>query len=343
MNLLLGLDGGGSKTLALLADADGRLLGRGTAGASNYQGVGAPAAQAALEQAIAAAFVEAGLSLTLPQAACFGLAGVGRPEDKAMLRAWLDWRLPGVPVAIVNDAELILAAGTPAGWGVGLICGTGSIALGRAADGRMARAGGWGYLLGDEGSGYDVGRAALRAVMRSYDGRNPQTALTPAVLAHWGLTAPPDLVTRVYQPPLHPADLAALAMVVETTAAQGDEVARGILREAGGELALAARAVIRGLNLPEPTPCALAGGVIIKGQAMQALFLAAAEALGLQLDPVTPVVEPAQGALRLARWLVESVESLSPREPGPALISGSGGDHIACGEPGSELRASQSC
>lgn len=301
---ILGIDGGGSKTLALVADGDLRVLGRGSAGPSNYQSVGIARAQTALDDAIARAVAAAGLTAPIFQAACIGMAGVDRPADRTLLQAWADHRLPRVPLAIVNDAQLVLAAGTPAGWGAALICGTGSIAYGQDAAGRQARAGGWGHVLGDEGSGYAVGQAALQAIMRAFDGRAPATALTAAVLGHWGLAAPPDLVHRVYREPVAPADLAALAPFVEAAAVAGDAVADAILADAGRELALAVAAVIRALHLPLPVPAALAGGLIVKGDTLRQYFLAAAQAAGLDLAPITLVTEPAQGALRLAERLL---------------------------------------
>ena len=159
--LLLGLDGGGSKTLALLADAEGRVIGRGIAGASNYQNIGETAAWAALDTAIAAAFADAGLEPSAVAAVGLGLAGVDRPEDRALFEGWAARRFGGAPVVIANDAELVLAAGTPDGWGIALISGTGSIVFGRSPQGEMARAGGWGHIMGDEGSGYAIGVEAL--------------------------------------------------------------------------------------------------------------------------------------------------------------------------------------
>ncbi|MCX6030677.1 MAG: N-acetylglucosamine kinase [Chloroflexi bacterium] len=304
--LLIGIDGGGSKTVALLANADLHILGRGVAGPSNYQGIGADAAQAALGAAIAAAFTDAGLAPQPVAALCLGLAGMDRPADRDLFAGWAGRVLPDARATFVNDAELVLAAGTPGGWGVALICGTGSIAIGRDAAGRTARAGGWGYLLGDEGSGYAIGLAALRAVMCAYDGRGPRTVLTQAVLARWELAAPPALVPKVYQGRARPGDIAALATLVESAAAGGDETARRILNEAGLALALAVGAVVQELDLPRPTPCAQAGSVIVKGQVMAATFLDAARGLGLDLAPVTLVTEPAEGALRLARVLLKT-------------------------------------
>lgn len=304
--LIVGLDGGGSKTLALLADRAGAVLGRGVAGPSNYQAVGAVAAGAALAAAIAAAFSDANLPPIPLQALCLGLAGVDRSDDQAMVRAWAAQHAPGAALRIANDAELVLADGTPAGWGVALICGTGSIAYARRPDGRMARAGGWGYLIGDEGSGYAIGVSALQAVLRDHDGRGPRTALTPTVLAHWGLSSPNALVGQVYRSNLSRADIAALAALVDAAGANGDGVAQRILAAAADELALAARAAMQALQMAGSTPCALAGSVIVKGRLLRDLFSAASAGQGLALTPLNLVAEPALGALRLARQLLDA-------------------------------------
>jgi len=174
---LLGVDGGGSKAAALLADGQGRMVGRGLAGPSNYHGIGTAAASTALRAALSAALAQAEVELASVRALCLGLAGVARPADKVWLEAWLAERAPGIPAMIVNDTDLMLAGGTPDEWGVALICGTGSNVYGRDRQGRVARAGGWGYLLGDEGSGYAIGLAALQAILRAADGRAPQTQL----------------------------------------------------------------------------------------------------------------------------------------------------------------------
>ena len=297
---VLGIDGGGSKTLALVAAAGGEILGRGEAGPSNYQVIGLEVALASLEAATEAALASAGRERDDLAAACVGLAGVARPEDRERLAAWAAYYLPRVPMTIANDAQLVLAAGTPHGWGVALICGTGSIALGRSPDGRNARAGGWGYLLGDEGSGYAIGLACLRAVLRAYDGRGPHTELVRPVLAHYGLDDPGGLVSRTYGAAAGPAQIAALAGLVDAAALAGDAVAFDIIRDAGSELALAVRAVVRSLELAGSVPCGLAGGVIVRGTALRAAFIDAAAALDCDLAPVALVPEPATGAVSLA-------------------------------------------
>lgn len=302
MSYLIGVDGGGSKTTALIAGMDGDILGRGSSASSNYRTVGIQNACASLDEALRAAFADA----TLPpeagrvRMACFGLAGIDRPGDQAPLQAWVERHWPGMPFEFVSDARLVLAAGTPEGWGIEVICGTGSIVYGRDPDGMMARAGGWGYLLGDEGSGYDIGLTALRCVARAADGRGPQTMLTELILAHWSLRSANDLIGYVYRPQVSETGIAALAVLVESAARQGDSVAQNILQQAGRELAMAVQVVSRRLQLPEPTPCALAGGMMVRGELISQEFLAAAGVLNLQLFPVQWVSEPAIGAIRLA-------------------------------------------
>lgn len=302
MNYLIGVDGGGSKTSAILARMDGRISGRGSGGSSNYHAVGIETACASLDAALHAAFRDAALDSdpALVRMACFGLAGVDRPEDQAPLRAWAARSWPGMPVMFVSDARLVLAAGTPDGWGIGVVSGTGSIVYGRNPQGQTARAGGWGYLLGDEGSGYDIALHALRSVMRAADGRAPQTALSDLILAHWSLAKAQDLVSFIYRPVVTKTDIAALAVLVEQAASQGDPVARGILGHAAHELALAASVVFNHLELPSPTPCALVGGVLTRGNVVVEEFSASARELGMQLSPLQQVIEPALGAVWLA-------------------------------------------
>ena len=308
-DLLIGIDGGGSQTLALLADAHGAILGRGYGGCANYQSVGFPAAAQALSDSIAAAFADAGASVQPVAALCMGIAGSDRPEDQSLYGDWAAAAWPGVPVSVVNDAQLVLAAGTPDGAGVALIAGTGSIVYGQAPDGRLARAGGWGHVMGDEGSGYAVGQAALQAVMRAFDGRERPTRLTEAVLQHWRLSAPPDLVGQVYRSGMGPAEVASLAPLVHAAAEQGDAVALDILAEAGRELALAVAAVVEQLGLGQcsstgEVACGLAGGLIVNSPLLRAAFLDSVAERGVCLDPITLVTEPAQGAVRLAERML---------------------------------------
>lgn len=310
--VLLGVDGGGTKTEAVVAALDGTLLGRGFAASSNHQKVGMDGACAAISAAVHAAFADAGLAGATPAAVCLGISGIDRNEDVELFRPWAARCFPGAPIALINDAELALAAGTPDGYGVGVICGTGSICTGRSRQGERARADGWGWLLGDEGSGFSIGQAAMRAVMRAYDGRGPATLLSGAVLAHWQLSSPEDLIERVYIRQAGPADIAGLAAVVNEAAQEGDAVARAILEQAAEDLAVTIVTVARRLGYADAVPCGLAGGVVVKSACMADFIQAAARRRGLLLDPVALVAEPALGAVRLAQRLGAQAEGAAP-------------------------------
>ncbi|MBI5053317.1 MAG: hypothetical protein HZB52_08630 [Chloroflexi bacterium] len=299
--LLLGIDGGGSKTLALIADEDGNVIGRGSAESSNYHSVGKEKAYESLNNAIRFAFDDAKLSRQNFQAACLGLSGVDRPQDRAVIESWAKENLSGTPLKIVNDAELVLAAGTADGWGVAMICGTGSIVYGRNKNGETTRAGGWGYLLGDEGSGYRIGLAALQAIARAHDGRDEKTILNQLILNHLSLSSPVDLIKYIYRERVPTTEIAALASFVEKAAEGGDAVATKILQEAAHELSLAVNSTVRQLRMTGAIPCAQAGGVITRGKIIAAMFRQSAHAMGLALHPIQPVIEPAQGAIRLAQ------------------------------------------
>ncbi len=305
--LVLGIDGGGTSTVALLAARDPAApggwspLGRGEAGPSNVQAVGTGPATEALGAAVASAFAAAGLPRQPVDAACFGLAGAGRTGDQGLIRSWGEQHRVADFLEVTTDAALLLAAGTPDGWGLAVVAGTGSIAYGRTSDGREARAGGWGYLFGDEGSGYRIGLAALEAVARAADGRGPATALTDRLLTRFGVGRPHDLIPVVYRGGWDRAALAGLAPLVFESAAGGDGVAEDVVTRAAQELAFTASASARQLGFSVgPVPLALAGGVLLSGEDYRRRFLDALGALGLQGNPVTAVREPAEGAIRLA-------------------------------------------
>jgi N-acetylglucosamine kinase-like BadF-type ATPase len=302
-DLLLGIDGGGSNTRALLADRSGALLGAGAAGPSNYQATGFDATTQALQSAIDAAFRDAGVERAGPVAAtCLGLAGAGRPEDRQRFEVWVARQDIARRCRVVSDAELALAAGTPDGWGVALICGTGSIAWGRVPDGRSARAGGWGYLLGDEGSGYDLALRALRLATQTADGRATAPALLQAALDHWSLQAPEQLIGHIYRAETTRAEIAALAQHVVALAESGEPAAASLLEHAAHELARLVLVVARKLDLIAP-PVALAGGLL---GASHQLRRSIAARVGVELGSLTYVEEPARGAVKIARRLIEN-------------------------------------
>lgn len=268
-DLFLGVDGGGSKTLAIIVDSTGHECGRGIARSSNHEAVGHEQAVAALHAAVAAA--SAAAHVTMPvRAAWLGLAGVDHPRDVEML-------LPRVSafastVRLTNDAELLLGA-LPHRIGVAVIAGTGSIALGRNELGATVRAGGWGHVLGDEGSGYGIGREALQATVRAADGRGPATTLLTSILNAWNLTGPESLMERVYQP-FDKTSIAALAPLVLAHAAAGDLMSRRIVAHAARELALAVSTVADALGFRrDHLPLAVGGGLLVHQPRLRAQVL----------------------------------------------------------------------
>ena len=184
---VLGIDAGGTKTVCQLADENGALLAEARGPGANLQAAGELHVEKVLHDVMAEAL---GSSAIVPAAICLGIAGVDRPEDSRRSSPGIMRRIGArARTLVVNDALVALEAGAPGRPGVVIISGTGSIAYGRNARNEGARAGGWGHVLGDEGSGYWIGRAALRAVLREADRRGPRTALTPLLLQHFGVAA----------------------------------------------------------------------------------------------------------------------------------------------------------
>ena len=301
--LLLGVDSGGSKTRVVLADERGNPLGTGMAGCSNYQYVGEAAAVAEIEAGIGAAFAQAGIARRTVDAACFGIGGADTPEDMAKARQWVADNHWAAHCLAVNDGMLPLYAACPDGQGVSVIAGTGAIMWAQTVDGRIARASGWGYLLGDEGGGWQLGYEALRHVARAADGRGPATLLTERVLAHWSLRTPYDLINRVYQADVTPSDIAALAKVVVDCAAEGDAIALQIARAGADELALAAKTVMDALGLRLPLTLAYSGSLLIKGLFYRELF---AQSCRRMIGDIVlaPIEDPVMGAVAAAKLLM---------------------------------------
>lgn len=294
MTWILGVDGGGTKTKAVAATPDGRVLGEAVATSSNHHTVGLAAAVAAIARAVDDA---AKSTSGPPAAACFGLAGMDRARDVETMTAALAATGRYGAFEVLNDSELVLAAGTPDGVGVALLCGTGSICLGRGVGGESARAGGWGWLLGDEGSGYSLGVHALRLCTQTADGRTDAHRLLRAVLDAWQLEEPEQLLGRVYRPETTHADVASLAAVVMRAAKEGDAHAERLVQRAALALARLVESVAKRLSLVEP-PLAFGGGLLTKSDDLKHEVLAK---LRIDVGPATTVQDPSTGAIARAR------------------------------------------
>jgi N-acetylglucosamine kinase-like BadF-type ATPase len=296
---LLGVDGGGSKTRAVLADQDGVILAGAEGGPSNYHALGLPVALKNLEETIQAVLP----SGQAPQAFVMGLAGF-YSEAYTAFNQWAAERYPQTAVQVVNDGALVLAASSGTGPGLAVISGTGSIVLGQDGAGNLVRVGGWGYLMGDEGSAYWIGRQALQAVMAAFDGRGPRTLLSESLLVYFDTPSPDLLVNAVYRPAVGRPEIARLATLVDQAAQHGDAVSLAILERAGLELAQAAQAAAGSLKPAGALACGLAGGALVHSVLLRDQFARQAAALGLRLEPVQVVEEPALGAIVLAKVLL---------------------------------------
>jgi N-acetylglucosamine kinase-like BadF-type ATPase len=311
--LVLGIDGGGSHTVALLGQLSGdsngvaQIIGRGVGGPSNFQAVGREVMGQSLDQAVSEAFANAGLSRGTVAGACLGLAGAGRPADRDTVLDWATSRQLAHRVCVESDGRLLLAAGTPNDWGLGVIAGTGSFALSRLPDGRTRRAGGWGYLFGDEGSAYALALQSLQAVTRAYDGAGPETAMTELVLARLQITEVRSIVSAVYGRGLDRQAIADLASVATDAASSGDREALRCLETAADSLAGTAAAAARLFadHDVREFPVCLAGGLMTNCPAYADQLLARLRArVHVEMTPVTTVTEPAVGAVRIAQTLV---------------------------------------
>lgn len=302
-NLVLGIDGGGTHTVALLADAaTGAILGRGTGGPSNIQAAGVEAGLRELNAAVREAFDEARIEPVKVAAACLGLAGIDDGQGMDIIRGWAESVSLAEKLSIANDATLLFAAGTPEGWGLAIICGTGSIAFVRDRSGKDGRAGGWGFLLGDEGSAWQVGLSGLRAACRAADGAGPKTKLLDVFLAKLGTAEPREIILAVYGGSWDRAAIAGLAPIVVECAEAGDNVAHKLVVKQVTELARTAFTAVETNGLPKlGLPVAVAGGLIVRSAFYRGLFVEALRGFGVHPGAVAPVEEPALGAVALAR------------------------------------------
>jgi N-acetylglucosamine kinase-like BadF-type ATPase len=299
MKYFLGVDGGQSGTKAVIGDESGQILGAGEAGPCNH--AGAQEGRAKLERAVtasvAAACSQAGLDPAAIrfEAACFGMSG--GPEDKEAILASI---LRVGRLTVTNDAVIALAGATKTGQGIITIAGTGSIAFGRNAEGRTARAGGWGYVFGDEGSAFDIVRQALRAALRMEEGWGAHTALRAVILDATRSGNANEAVHRMYTADW-PRDRAArLAPLVDAAAATGDAVAMEILANAAAQLALLAASVRMQLwKAADALEIAYIGGVFQSRVVIERFRMLVELEDGIRC--VAPQRGPAEGAL-LEAW-----------------------------------------
>lgn len=308
-SLVLGVDGGGSKTIAFLVPigaAETEPVGIGRAGPSNPNSVGWQRAMENVEYAIDRAFLAAGIPRGPVASACLGLAGAGLETDQQRIAEWAHRRRIASHPRVTHDGEPILAAGTPDCVGIALVAGTGSFACGRNPEGKWARAGGWGHLMGDEGSAYSVARAGLAAAARALDGRGPKTSLVEALLDALGLKDRSGIVKAVYSRQTDRQWLASLAKVVVAVAETGDQAAAAVVNEAATELARLCRAVadqLESSRSESPFPIVLAGGLLVHATLLRDRVVEEIRRMGLGGADAKVVTDPVLGAVKVAQQI----------------------------------------
>lgn len=305
MRFLMGVDGGATKTRVVIGDASGVCLGEGSSGPSNYQVVGVEAAAANLAEALRAALAAVGQPAGAIDRLVAGMAGLDSPADMPMIRALLEHGLGACAIDadwwVVNDAVAAWAGALGGEPGGIVISGSGAVALAVNSAGQSFHADGLGHWLGDEGSGFDVGRKGLQAALRAVEGRGRASALAAPLLHLCGGDIYGWAARLAEDSALAHREITRFARQVTTAAAAGDGTALAILAEAGASLAATGAAVMRRAGLTAQPTVATVGSLFANAHPLRAAF---AEKLAVLLpgcQVISPRLQPAEGALLLAR------------------------------------------
>jgi N-acetylglucosamine kinase-like BadF-type ATPase len=296
VTLVVGVDGGGTHTRAVIADERGVELGRAESVGAVVRAEAPGAAAKAVSEAVHAAAEKAGVQLPVDRMWA-GLAGAGLRAGRLAVERELGAAGLAQRVVVGTDGEAAFFDAFGDGPGVLLISGTGSIVWARNSSGGVVRVGGWGERLGDEGSGFAIGMSALRAVARGEDGRGPATALRRLVLEHLSLDGPEGLIS--WTALASKGDVAALVPLVSRAASEADPVAMSILDVAVSDLgAHLGTALHRTGPWPEPPELVLWGGLLSRGGPLRGPMIQAAGAYAVRIG--TRQVDPAMGAVKMA-------------------------------------------
>jgi glucosamine kinase len=297
----LGVDGGGTKThVTLMTDAR-EVVGEGNAGPSNPLRVGVETAVSNIIKATDQAMDSAGVLRVDIAAATLGLAGVRRADIKQRVKASFVEQLRVRKTTVFTDAEIALFATTQGKPGIVVIAGTGSVCLGMNEKGKIAIAGGWGPLAGDEGGGVGIAQTALHAVAKASDGRGIATVLSDRASEYFRASGPENLIVAIYSPQVDNSRIAGFARFVVEAAQDGDAVAVSILQEAGAELGLAACAVIEKLGLEKKKlPIGCVGSVFNAGDLLKLPMIKTVHTIAPKAFLTEPKMPPAQAAAVMA-------------------------------------------
>jgi len=301
MRYVIGVDCGATKTISAVADENGNLLGIGVGGPSNYFVAGKKMTRQAIAEAVNTAVQQSGLQPLSFKTMCLGAPGASNPKCRGVVEKIVRELNLAERIIVCSDLVIALMGALMGNPGVIVIAGTGSSTYGINKKGETARAGGWGYLLGDEGSAYYIGLKAITAALRAYDGRASSTTLIKGIVDKLNLNTIEEIVERVYSGHLKHHEIANLAPIVVEAARKGDKISIDILEEAGKELGLAAVAVIKALRMEnEEFELATVGGVFNAGELIFNPFRKTVEKVAPRVKFTKPKFEPVLGAIILA-------------------------------------------
>ncbi len=294
MRIFMGIDGGGSNLRVAITDETLQILGQVQEQAANPNAIGFPQSRLHIQSSMRAALQLSHIEADDIAAVGIGIAGAPDHLAKAWLHETVSQVLPQTQVICSSDHEIALVGTLGQRQGVLILSGTGSLAYGVNANGQSTLVGGWGYLLGDEGSGFWIAIEAIKAVTRAFDGRASATALSEPILAYAGVKSEWDMIPWAYA--AKPGNLAQIVPLVLEIAESGDNIAQNIIERAANELVLAARTVMHKLKLEHP-PFAFTGGLLERDTLLSRYLC---ESLALPERPQA-LYPPVIGATLLAR------------------------------------------
>jgi N-acetylglucosamine kinase-like BadF-type ATPase len=299
LRYVIGIDGGATKTIALVGTENGKILGRGESGPSNYHNIGMAAASEAIKQAVMKARQHAGIRKNV-EVAVVALAAVDSPRDKVSALQFIRRIRIARKNLVVHDSVAALQAATSGQPGIIVVSGTGCVAAGINEAGKYVRAGGWGYLIDDEGSAYDIGAKALRSAFRMLDGRSPETKLAYALKRKFRVRTLGNALREIYSAEFGVDGIAGLTPLVSKLASS-DKACRGILNDAGVSLAELACMVAKRLKMKNDAfTFFLVGGTFKAGRYLLQPFRARIKMEYPNAGIKIVKIEPALGAFSLA-------------------------------------------
>lgn len=302
MVTVIGVDGGASKTHALVVDGAGNVLGFGAAGCGNHQLRGLKAAVGEVEKAVSGALAKLESQPLSVEAACFCLAGADLEEDYALLRPAMQGLNLAQRVTVKNDTMAVMRSGLTRSWGVGVICGAGFNAAGRSMDGSEQILSALGAISGDWGGGFTLSVEMIRLIMRAWDGRGKPTLLTGMVLDALKLNSVEELLRALYHSKIPYRKRLGLVPLIFEAAEAGDEPSRGLVIQMAEEVALSANTFIRRCNLEGTDVEIVLGGSVFKGKGSLLLdtIKTSIQAVYPKVKIIRPRFEPVVGAALLA-------------------------------------------